>query len=175
MARPIMTRDELAQHHVKDHGRNYLLSDDGYGDMEVAERQGWHAIPSWGRDGWDLGNWPYVAIYTRETDGKFEMQQVVEGDHSVYSFDSAEDREAAIDYLFLWYAAGNSQHWAPITTDQREMLDIGYPLVIPAKWRGPYRADRSEGQSTSNEAPHCRNHLEFRSDCEQCVSAREFE
>lgn len=29
------------------------------------------------------------------------------------------------------------------------------------------------GTNTS-EAPHCRAHLEFRSDCERCVSAREF-
>lgn len=135
--RPIMTRDELAKHHVEDHGRDYSQSCDGYEDMEVAERQKWSVVANWGRDGWDLGGWPYVAIYTRERAGKYELQQIVEGDHSRYEFDNEDDRTAAMDYLFLWYAA--DKHWAPITCDQREMLDSGYPLVIPDKWRGPCR------------------------------------
>lgn len=132
-ARPVMTKAELDTHHASAHGRDYRLSDDGYDDMEVAQRRGWTAIPSWGRDGWDLGNWPYAAIYTRERDGKFELQQVVEGDHDLYRFDSQADRDAAIDYLFLWYAA--DKWWAPLTWEQREQLDDG-TLAVDDKYRG---------------------------------------
>lgn len=150
--RPRMTRAELAEHRVGSHSRNYRLSCDGYGDMEVAERQLWHTVALWGRDGWNLGDWPYVSFYVRETndgglseDGKmrrlYEMQVIVEGDHDVYRFDSEADREAAIDYLFLWYAAG--KRWAPLKETDRDQLDAG-TLVVEDKWRGPYQEHSPE-------------------------------
>ena len=39
--------------------------DEGYERMEFAPRLGWTAISSWGLNGWDLGNWPYVVVYHR--------------------------------------------------------------------------------------------------------------
>ena len=50
---------------------------------------------------------------------------------------SEEDQHAAIDYLFLWYAA--DQRWAPLNYDQREALNAG-TLTFDEKWRGPCRA-----------------------------------
>jgi hypothetical protein len=147
--RKLMNRDELKGHETASYGRDYSESDDGYSDMEAEERRGWTAIPNWGRDGWDLGAWPFVMIYTRDyPDGTPEgrslaLMQIVEGDRTVWRFDAEEDRLAAIDYLFLWYAA--DKHWAPITVDQRDMLDAGYPLAISDKWRGPYRDGRVAG------------------------------
>lgn len=70
--RPIMTRDELAGHKVDEHGRDYSKSDDGYSDMEVASGEGWHAVSGWGRDGWDLGDWPYVVVSVRNRPAKVE-------------------------------------------------------------------------------------------------------
>src|SRR5690242_19666271 len=64
--RPIMTRAELARHEVSQYGRDYSRSDDGYSDMEVAAEDGWQAVAGWGRNGWDLGNWPYVVISVRD-------------------------------------------------------------------------------------------------------------
>jgi hypothetical protein len=34
---------------------------DGYEWMERLP-EGWNATPSWGRDGWDLGQWPYCIV-----------------------------------------------------------------------------------------------------------------
>lgn len=139
-ARAIMSAAELDAHKAGEHGRDYRLSDDGYGDMEVAERRGWTTISSWGHDGWDLGDWPYVVISTRTTNasntGQYELQQVCEGDHTRYQFDNAADREAAIDYLFLWYAAGES--WAPLAYEDRARLDAG-EVEVPERFRGPCR------------------------------------
>jgi hypothetical protein len=43
-------------------GRGY---GDGYDWMgEVQDETRWAVIPSWGRDGWDAGSWPYVQILT---------------------------------------------------------------------------------------------------------------
>jgi hypothetical protein len=146
-----MTAAELKRHHVLDRSRNYRESDDGYSDMAAEEKRGWRAIANWGRDGWNLGDWPYVVIYTRdgceqchshakiECDAGFMLMQIVEGDRTEWRFASPDERNAAIDYLFLWYAAGH--HWAPVTTDQREALDMGYPLAISDKWGGPYQPD----------------------------------
>ncbi|MFZ0179956.1 MAG: hypothetical protein WAL84_08825, partial [Candidatus Dormiibacterota bacterium] len=44
-----------------------LRGDDGYDRIEAARMRRWVAIPSWGRDGWDLGSWPLAVIYHRHT------------------------------------------------------------------------------------------------------------
>ena len=149
MMEKIMTSAELAKHKVTYHGRDYSRSDDGYGDMEVAGNSGWQVIPSWGLDGWDLGSWPYVAIYAREsndgsiTDGKltrfYELQQIVEGDHTVWSFATSAERESAINYMFLWYAA--DQDWAPLKWEDREKLDRG-EMEFDSKYLGPFSWSR---------------------------------
>jgi hypothetical protein len=145
--RPLVTAAELQQHRVKDHGRNYLLSDCGEEDIEQARKQGWKPIYDWGKSGWDLGDYPYVTIqYAEQTDhGKvsFLVQQICEGDHTIYSFDSKVDAYAAIDYLFLWYGAERGQRWAedwPLSWDLRTALDNG-ELEVDVKWRGPYRQE----------------------------------
>ena len=132
-----MTREELAKHQFRTYGRDYRESDDGYGDMEAEERRGWHAIPSWGRDGWDLGEWPYVILYMRVRADKHELLSICEGDRTWYQFDSRDDCYAAMDYLFLWYLAG--RNYAPLSYEDRERLDKG-ELEVDAKWRGPYNA-----------------------------------
>ena len=121
--RPPMNRAELAKHEMSQQGRDCRFSspnfsDDGYGDIEVATKLGWTAVSSWGHDGWDLGNWPYVVISIRNVGDlycgaawQYQMRQTVEGDTTNYGFASAEDRNAAIDYLFGWYAA--KQDWWP--------------------------------------------------------------
>lgn len=139
--RKIMTAAELREHKTTDYGRDYRESCDGYGDMEAEEKRGWHAVSGWGRDGWDLGNWPYVVISTREQHNKYGLMQTVEGDRDVYWFSSEEDRSAAIDYLFLWYAAGN--RWAPLAESDREALNAG-EMTFDEKWRGPFSWERCE-------------------------------
>ena len=159
-----MTAAELRTFQVQEYGRDYAESDDGYSDMEAEEGRGWLAVANWGRDGWNLGTWPYVVMYVRNvtscgfcganlTDGsgdgvnghwqnctsnagRFGLMQIVEGDRTVWAFASQEDREAAIDYLFLWYAAG--ERWAPLTEGDRERLNVG-ELEVPAEFRGPCR------------------------------------
>jgi hypothetical protein len=136
--RPIMTAAELATHHVKDHGRDYSRSDDGYGDMEVNERRGFRTLSSWGADGWNLGDWPYLVLSIRDVEGGWELLSVCEGDHTYYQFDSEADLHAALDYLFLWYAAG--KEWAPLTWEDRAALDAG-EFTVEDRFRGPYRND----------------------------------
>lgn len=156
--RPRMTAAELAEHQLGSYGRDYSESDDGYGDMEVESRRGWHVLSSWGRDGWDLGQHPYVVLYTQDIEPRphgfhdqqgnwipqapvavekpYALMSICEGDRTVYTFASEADRSAALDYLFLWYAAG--ERWAPLTWEDRAALDAG-ELEVDDKFRGPYR------------------------------------
>jgi hypothetical protein len=138
--RPIMGAAELASWHLASRGRDYTASDDGYGDMEQAAKNGWRSLASWGADGWDLGDWPYLTVQVMErAEGpRFLVQSICEGDHSIYAFETDGDRDAALDYLFLWYAAGKD--WAPLSYNQRSQLDEGGFEVDP-KFRGPYRTD----------------------------------
>ena len=57
---------------------------DGYDWMDVISEHGWAVIPSWGCDGWDLGQWPYVmvaGIRTADEIGNlFGMATYCEGD-----------------------------------------------------------------------------------------------
>lgn len=148
--RSVMNAAELTTHRVSASGRDYARSSDGYDDMAVANEQGWRAISSWGREGWDLGRWPYVVISTRRTgrpvvgndhaEGRpFQMRQTIEGDTTVYAFATEADREAAIDYLFQWYAAG--EPWSVCTWETRSQLDFG-TVEVPAEWRGPFSWER---------------------------------
>jgi hypothetical protein len=145
ITRPLMTAAELREHQATQYGRNYAESDDGYSDMDAEQGRGWHALAGWGRDGWDLGDWPYVAIYTREAGDRgslfvpgrrFELMQICEGDRTQYAFETRAERDAAVDYLFLWYAAG--KRWAPLSYEDRAKLDAG-ELTVDEKFRGPYR------------------------------------
>lgn len=142
VARPIMTSAELAKFRVRTYGRDYSESDDGYSDMEAEAGRGWRPVGLWGRDGWDLGDWPYVVFYFKTTLGDqgrvYELMQICEGDRTVWSFTSEEDRSAAVDFLFLWHLAGTGYSWSPLTWEQREQLDKG-ELTFDPKWRGPCR------------------------------------
>ncbi|MEF9981666.1 MULTISPECIES: hypothetical protein [unclassified Glutamicibacter] len=61
---------------------------DMYGEvydwMESLAGTGWYEVPGWGRDGWDLGSWPYIifaATKTTDETGKLcGYTTYVEGD-----------------------------------------------------------------------------------------------
>lgn len=149
--RPIMTAAELLTHHLTAFGRDYTVSCDGWDDMEANGAKGWRSVSAWGRDGWDLADWPYVVIShgTLKADGpgKYRLLSVCEGDHTVYTFDTPADRDAATDYLFIWYGVGRSyDEWVAegLTDDKRAALDAG-ALRVPVRFRGPFSWARMDG------------------------------
>jgi len=155
----MMGRDELATHEFRQHGRDYRFSCDGWEDIEVARKEGWEAISSWGLDGWDLAIWPYVVISFRNVgDGlprrAYQMRTTCEGDTTVYGFATTEDRDAAIDYLFLWYAVGHRLEEILANeglTYDRDALDAA-SLTVEERFRGPFswkRLEASESEVTA--------------------------
>ena len=45
----------------------------GYEWMEEGLPEGWHVEPMWGRDGWNLGSWPYVVV-ALYIDSEYELR-----------------------------------------------------------------------------------------------------
>lgn len=103
--------------------------DDGYEFIEVGTGAGWRAVAGWGRDGWDLGDWPYVVYLFR---GDVERASYCEGDIVIETYASAEDRERATDTTALFYWQAHGEDWAEGVT----------PGDQPAHLRGPYSSRR---------------------------------
>ena len=103
-----MTANELAQCRVNV-GEVHLartfarMVSDGYDMCEAAERSSLVAIPSWGRDGWDLGNWPcwaYLVPRIVPTDGAgWLLVEYITGTVRAWSFATKDVRNRAIDLL----------------------------------------------------------------------------
>ncbi len=110
-----------------------LRGDDGYDRMEAARGRGWSAVPSWGRDGWDLGAWPLVVISHRSTTEGFELAYDVEGDITVYRYPTRELRDAATDCLAFWHW----KHQGEDSVDGVETVD-----AAPDRLRGPFSWER---------------------------------
>jgi hypothetical protein len=133
-----MTDEELRQYRVDPEGIWAIAQyggGDGYDRMETVKPQGWRAVPSWGRDGWDLGTWPLVVIYHREADGSFDLATNVEGDATTYRFPTRELRDAATDLIALFYWRSRSEDWSKGIHTVAEM---------PANLRGPFSWERLE-------------------------------
>lgn len=125
--------------------------DDGYEFMGVGESSGWRTISGWGRDGWDLGDWPYVVYQFRDrtVDGKtlYERSCYVEGDITIETFEKPEDRERATDESALFYWRGDPdrhglrEELAAIGADEMRQNEVAWES-IPEHLRGPYSPKR---------------------------------
>lgn len=93
---------------------------DGYDSMEALVNKGFHIYSSWGKDGWDAGDWPYVQIGLRApglarhngemcSTSVYETVYYVEGDISIKEFPSREEAIAHLDTLVHWHWNNNSR------------------------------------------------------------------
>jgi hypothetical protein len=113
-------------------------ADDGYEWMTLASLEGWRAVSAWGRDGWDLGDWPYVVYMFRDVDGRFERASYCEGDVTIETYATAQDRSDDTDESALFYWLGREESWvAGLGLTRETKAD-----AIPDHLRGPYSRDR---------------------------------
>lgn len=111
---------------------------DGYDRMEfVRNTAGWRPIPSWGRDGWDLGSWPYVTIMFKEADGKYAVREDVEGDVTIRQFETEQQRNAYVDTIAFYYWHQNKEDWVAGIKSADDM---------PPYLRGPFSWKRLEAE-----------------------------
>ena len=103
----------------------------------VDEHTPLRAVPSWGRDGWDLGRWPLVVVALGEVDGSHVLAVYVEGDVYVSTFEAEPDLVAAVDReaWSWWESEGNG----PDVSGYETLDDL------PAELRGPFSWERLDG------------------------------
>ena len=120
-----------------------MLGGDGYDDMELAEKHGWHPISAWGKEGWNLGSWPLVIVFYRnlkkEDEILYQVIEYVEGDVTMWSCPTKELRQQVTDELAFF-------HWKHMHEEWVE----GYDSVdqLPPELRGAYGSQREEGNET---------------------------
>ena len=123
-------KPELAQYEVTPESfwQAAAIYGGGYDVMEAAHEEKWRAIPGWGKDGYDLGDWPYVIVFTRNQHGRYDIMYYVEGDVTMYSAPTKEIRNAIIDEIAFFHWRG--EEWVE-----------GYDSVdqLPDELKGPYR------------------------------------
>lgn len=105
----------------------------GYEMIEAAAKRDWRAVTSWGEDGWDLGNPPYVILFARNRGDLWEVAQYCEGDINTYAFPHQAARDAALDSIAHWQWTTRGEEWVR-----------PYPRVelMPPRLRGPYGRER---------------------------------
>jgi hypothetical protein len=105
----------------------------GYEVMEHAENRQWEAIGNWGKDGWDLGSWPFVIVFFRDRAGFFDVLTYVEGDVTMYACPTEKIREAITNEIALFHWQHN-EYSCPPGMDIYKTVDD-----LPEKLKGPYR------------------------------------
>jgi hypothetical protein len=89
---------------------------------------------SWGRDGWDLGSWPLVIIFTRDFGDRQELAYYVEHDVAIYEYETVAGRNDAIDSLAFFHWSSNGESWTAGVDTVEDM---------PARLCGPFKTARS--------------------------------
>lgn len=112
---------------------NYHMND-GYDWMELIEAEGWAVIPSWGCDGWDLGQWPYVMVAaTRTADSignLFGVATYCEGDVSCSFYRTKVGQfEAITEQAFFHWKNGQAHGPDDLPEAAAE---------LPSRYRMPY-------------------------------------
>lgn len=124
---------------------------DGYDWMDLAERAGWFPAVNWGREGWDMGNLPYVIVlaysYVRVTLATGTAREAhgvltyVEGDLTVQVFPRIADQSAALDGIAHWYWRHSGG--GPDGFEALPGWD-GHEGPVEARYCGPFSWARSE-------------------------------
>ena len=111
---------------------NYHMND-GYDWMDVISEHGWAVIASWGCDGWDLGQWPYVMVAgIRTADGignLFGMATYCEGDvKTTFYRTKARFFDAISEQAFFHWKSGQADGPADLPLAAAE---------LPSRYRIP--------------------------------------
>lgn len=109
----------------------------------------WHIPGSWGRDGWDLGEWPYSKYgwvdvpATDTTPAVYGYLSYCEGDYTVIAYATREERDRALDEAALFHWRHRDESWV-VAVARRRGKDLGDLTVddLPARLRGHFSWER---------------------------------
>ena len=131
--RPVTTKDTAEEIEGVTVLTDYHMND-GWDWMDLINGHGWYAVNSWGSEGWDMGQWPYVIIAaTRTADAAGELFGVAsycEGDVSTsYYRTQAAQWEALTEHAFSSWQLGQAHGPANLP---------GAAAELPSRDRKPY-------------------------------------
>ena len=111
--------------------------------------RGWHVEPVWGRDGWDLGAWPYVAVglFVDTVHDRYAMTTYVEGDVTVQRYGSLGALHVAVNEVAEF-------HWRLGESRGPDDLPEGKGLL--AKHCGPFSQERLTREKAAEESRQAR-------------------
>jgi hypothetical protein len=110
----------------------------GWDWMDDVEKDGWYAVGTWGVDGYDLGQWPYVIVVVRNTkDDKGRLYGYglyCEGDVRTHWYRDRVERWEAItrEAFFYWKL---NQRDAPNIGWAKTADQLPIDLRRPPGWR----------------------------------------
>lgn len=119
-----------------------ILKDDhetyGHDWRDDIEDHGWGAVGLWGRDGYDLGDWPYVIVaVTSAVDVNerhvYGVAQYIEGDVRCHYYRAkAEAWKTITRYAFeTWTQLGNGPKDLPATVEE-----LAHEFRVPVQLNG---------------------------------------
>lgn len=111
---------------------------DGYDFIGALDRSLWRPHSTWGQDGWDAGDWPYVVLASVEALAEYGALYYVEGDVTVASFGKAAERDAWIDVRVFWHWKARNEPWVA----EVESVDD-----LDPKYRGPFSWERCRAEN----------------------------
>lgn len=143
------------------------------------DRTEWIIPSAWGRDGWDLGEWPYVKYgYVDVDDKAFGYLSYCEGDVTVDVFDTREARDFELDKaaLFHWLRDERQRHHMEgIARRKGKEVDTLTPDDLPPHRRGHFswaRLDREKPTviEPGHGLPTITGHLDAVVSCSACIA-----
>jgi hypothetical protein len=117
--------------------RNYHLNG-GYDWMDLIAEHGWAVIPSWGSEGWDLGQWPYIMVAATRTADRignlFGVATYCEGDVTcTYYRTKARQWDAITEQAFFHWKNGQAHGPADLPEAAAELPSRDrQPYTVPA-------------------------------------------
>ncbi len=109
----------------------------GWEWIEEGLPEGWHVEPSWGRNGWDLGAWPLIAValFIDEDRDQYAVATYTEGDVTVSRYQSRGALYVAVNEIAEF-------HWR--LGQSRGPSDLPEGKGLLAKHCGPFSEERHE-------------------------------
>lgn len=114
-----------------------------------------YSVPSWGRDGWDAGEWPYVVFRSyKNTNGLYCYAVYVEGDVTVWRYGLEDDRDRALGLHIEWHWRRKSNP-ADYLGEALAAALTKYPFgKLPARFRGPFTWKRLDEERDKPDTWH---------------------
>ncbi|MBX3094410.1 MAG: hypothetical protein KF680_07740 [Cryobacterium sp.] len=105
------------------------VAGDGFEFMDANRALGWRQVPSWGRDGYDMGRWPGIVVMTNDDYARPRALVYFEGDVQATEFNTVTERDNYLDHVAETF-------WRSGEADGPRDLALFEQGQLPPQYRG---------------------------------------